>query len=177
MQALASGPLTARGHILEELCGNFQTCGLDQFGHLVLGRAVESVPGPKNDIIEILRHHLPEVATCAYGTRILQRVFSSVEYAQIKPVYDWIVEMTPQLSFDPHGSGWRRRAWTLGVPEADRPSLYRTDFAVQYVLDNAPMNIRDELYEQLAGRIVGSEWDGAPTTVGGRSRSPASHPQ
>ena len=57
-------------------------------------------------------------------------------------------------------------------PDGPRIPPGNTDFAVQYVLDNAPMDVRDELYKQLAGRIPGSELRAlrqTPDMIGGSS--------
>lgn len=104
IQVLHDSPQPIRKKIMAALLPTATSFVCSEYGHLVLEKAIISLPPHLVHIMPIIEAHIEEIAICTHGTRLLQRCFRLLSPEQTAKAMNRLVEMSAKLAYDPSGS-------------------------------------------------------------------------
>eukprot|EP00759_Apiculatamorpha_spiralis_P047459 PhF_6_TR43133/c2_g1_i1/m.65987/K17943/PUM; pumilio RNA-binding family len=115
----------------DELEGHVGRCVQDQNGNHVIQKCIECMPERIDFVTRAFRGSIPELATHAYGCRVLQRLLEFQATVVGEPILEEVIEHIDGLVVDQYGN-----------------------YVVQYLIMNAHNDYRQRLIKTLVPKIL-----------------------
>lgn len=114
-----------------ELNGHILQCVKDANGNHVIQKFLESPLSDRSFFVATFKNHVYELATHAYGCRVLQRCFEHVEPDLVRPLLNELHLRTLNLMQDQYGN-----------------------YVIQFILEKGSVHDRDRVIQNLTGYML-----------------------